>query len=78
MDFYKLSVDDVLSRLKTSRLGLGDDEALRRHGKFGLNELETKSKVNPFVIFSVSLKNAASITFYLPCFSQSSSVNRSI
>ncbi|MDT8318248.1 MAG: cation-translocating P-type ATPase [bacterium] len=57
MDFYKLSSDDVLSRLKTSRLGLGEDEALRRQGEFGLNELETKSKVYPLFIFLSQFKS---------------------
>ena len=57
MDFYKLSSHDVLARLKTSRMGLGEDETLRRREEFGLNELETKSAVNPFIIFISQFKS---------------------
>ena len=57
MDFYKLSVDDILSKLKTSPMGLEEDEASRRQQEDGLNELETKSKINPFFIFISQFKS---------------------
>ena len=57
MDFYNISVDDALSGLKATRLGLGKDEVCKRQQEYGLNELETKSKVNPFLVFISQFKS---------------------
>lgn len=38
-------------------MGLGEDEALRRHQEYGLNELETKSEISPFFIFISQFKS---------------------
>ncbi len=67
MEFYKLSVDDVLSRLKTSRLGLGEDKAGVRQGEFSLNELETRSaKAVPMIERNSSLISSASNWLSVP------------
>jgi len=57
VDFYNVSAQDVLSALKTTRLGLSKDEARKRQEKYGLNELDTKSKIYPFIIFINQFKS---------------------
>ncbi|MCK5405621.1 MAG: HAD-IC family P-type ATPase, partial [Desulfobulbaceae bacterium] len=57
MDYYREPVETVLSSLKTSKNGLSSEEATKRITKFGHNTLETKSSVNPLLIFLNQFKS---------------------
>jgi len=49
-DLSKLSVEEALSKLKSSKKGLSDDEIKKRIEEFGYNEIP-QEKVNPVVKF---------------------------
>ena len=61
MDYYNESVVPVLAELNTPEPGLTDEEVLTRRASFSLNELQTRTDVNPLQIFSASLKVLSSI-----------------
>jgi len=54
---YDTSVDNLYEILSTNKDGLTSLEAEQRLEKFGLNELKTGEKVNPFVIFLNQFKD---------------------
>ncbi|MCK5026512.1 MAG: HAD-IC family P-type ATPase, partial [Nanoarchaeota archaeon] len=55
--FYNQSVDDVLTSLKTDKTGLQEKEAESRLKKYGLNEIQKKAEIHPFVIFLNQFKS---------------------
>ncbi|MBU0731192.1 MAG: cation-translocating P-type ATPase [Proteobacteria bacterium] len=57
MNYYRSSVEEVLTGLKTSKSGLSEEEANKRQEEYGLNELETKSAINPLLIFISQFKS---------------------
>lgn len=57
MDYYRKPVDEILTELNTKEKGLSSKEAEKRLETYGFNTLETKSKINPLVIFINQFKN---------------------
>ena len=52
-EYYKITVDDLYTNLKTSSNGLTTEEVQKRIAKYGLNELPKKKKDSIFkIIFS--------------------------
>ncbi|WP_303722885.1 cation-translocating P-type ATPase [Malonomonas rubra] len=51
MDYYQTQLDDLVQQLETGSHGLSADEAERRLLKYGPNRLETKTRLNPLLIF---------------------------
>ena len=48
--YHALDVKSVLISLNTSEKGLSDEEAKKRLGKFGINEIERTKKISPLAI----------------------------
>jgi len=57
MGYHNLEVSDVLNTLETSSDGMSEKEVLRRQIIHGLNEIETTSRKNPFIIFLNQFKS---------------------
>lgn len=57
MDFYQTSVKDIFLQLETDSAGLTSEEAACRLQQYGLNELETKTTINPLLIFIDQFKS---------------------
>ena len=57
MDFYKASVEESLSELKTSLNGLGKSEVEKRIEKFGYNEIIKKKEISKIAIFLGQFKS---------------------
>jgi Ca2+-transporting ATPase len=57
MDFYRKSVEEIFSLLGTSPIGLNSEEVQRRLEVHGHNALETKTKINPLLIFINQFKS---------------------
>lgn len=55
--WHALSVDEVVTKLATSRTGLSENEAKRRLQHFGFNELEPEKKTSPLGILLRQFKN---------------------
>lgn len=55
--FSNKRVEDVYASLHTGSSGLSQSEAETRLGQQGYNELKTKAKVSPFIIFISQFKN---------------------
>ena len=51
MEWHQLSIDDVIAEFRSSRGGLGDDEAKRRLTVYGANELLEKRGRTPLAMF---------------------------
>ncbi len=56
-DCYNLETQEVLSALNTTSSGLSQEEAKRRLGEFGPNELVEKKKVSAWQLFLAQFKN---------------------
>lgn len=56
-EYHALPVEDVLKDLKTSMVGLTEDEAKRRLEKFGPNELVSEKGPSPLKIFAAQFKS---------------------
>ncbi len=59
--YHSLSIEETLEKLKTTRNGLSQEEALARLGRYGLNQIETSPKFNYLKAFVENLKNPFSI-----------------
>lgn len=57
MQYYDKDIKQVLEELKTNKDGLTSSQATHRQEKYGLNKLETKSKINPIAIFIDQFKS---------------------
>ena len=57
MDFYRKHIDEIFSLFETSPAGLSTEEAVLRVGIHGYNELETKTSINPLIIFINQFKS---------------------
>ena len=57
MNFYSLSVKDVLDNLNSTSTGLSSEEASSRQQEYGLNELQEKSQTSAWVIFLRQFKD---------------------
>lgn len=57
MDYYKKPVVEILSSLSTKKEGLNGREAEKRLVTYGFNTLETKSRINPIIIFLDQFKS---------------------
>ncbi|MCM2325786.1 MAG: calcium-translocating P-type ATPase, SERCA-type [Candidatus Woesearchaeota archaeon] len=51
MEFYKASIRQVYKELGSSEKGLTSKEAKARLEKYGLNKIEAKKKISPFLLF---------------------------
>lgn len=56
-DFYKLSKEELFSKLGTSEKGLAEAEVQKRLERYGQNKLTAKRKVSPLEIFITQFKN---------------------
>ncbi|MFH1032354.1 MAG: calcium-translocating P-type ATPase, SERCA-type [Chloroflexota bacterium] len=56
-NWHNLESQEVLTTLNTSTAGLSQEEAKRRLGEFGPNELVEKKKISPWAIFLEQFKN---------------------
>lgn len=57
VEFYNLSGEDVLEELNSNGNGLSNEEVSSRKKLYGLNELESKHKINPIVLFFNQFKS---------------------
>ncbi|MDT8422832.1 MAG: cation-translocating P-type ATPase [Desulfuromonadales bacterium] len=57
MDFYRLSIDEIFARLGVTPTGLSSAAVKARLDLHGTNELETKTAINPLVIFVNQFKS---------------------
>ena len=57
MERYQTSLDDLYPQLNSSASGLSAEEAAARLLKHGLNQLETKTHINPLLIFLEQFKS---------------------
>lgn len=57
MIFYQKSIDEIFSHLGTSSSGLSTEEVKKRLADHGYNALETKTTINPLVIFINQFKS---------------------
>lgn len=57
MAFYQTPLDDLFRQLETEPAGLAPEEAQRRLQRDGLNKLETKTDINPLLIFLDQFKS---------------------
>jgi Ca2+-transporting ATPase len=57
-NFYNQEVDAVLNFLDTEVTGLDESQALERIEKYGLNEIKSKNKSNPFATYIKQFKSA--------------------
>ena len=57
MNWYQLSVAEVLEQQKTSAKGLTIEDCQQRIEKFGPNELVEKKRISPIVIFFNQFKD---------------------
>ena len=57
MSWYQKTVADVIEELKSSSHGLSADEAVRRLGEYGPNELREKAKKTVFMMFLDQFKD---------------------
>jgi Mg2+-importing ATPase len=57
VDFKTASLGALFRMLQTSAAGLTEEEAKRRSGRYGLNELLTKKKKHPFLKFIAYFKS---------------------
>lgn len=57
MEFYRLSVAEILQQLQTRQVGLTADEVAERQKRYGLNALETRSAIHPWRIFISQFKS---------------------
>ncbi|MEK6853863.1 MAG: HAD-IC family P-type ATPase, partial [Nanoarchaeota archaeon] len=56
-DYHSVQLSQLFSELKTSEKGLSDDEANKRLGSFGYNELKETKKISPAGIFLSQFKS---------------------
>ena len=57
MEFYRRPVDEIFTLLETRPAGLSPEEAKLRLKSHGFNELETKTAINPLIIFFNQFKS---------------------
>lgn len=57
VSYYELKSEEVLKQLNSSEKGLLEDEVKKRVTKYGTNELQTKSKINPFIVLINQFKS---------------------
>lgn len=57
MDFYQKPVDEIFSLLNTKATGLSSNEVKLRLETHGYNKLETKTTINPLIIFINQFKS---------------------
>ena len=57
MEFYRRPVDEIFTLLDTRPTGLSPEEATLRLKSHGSNELETKTAINPLIIFINQFKS---------------------
>ena len=57
MKWHSISIDEVLSGLKSEQKGLSSDDAARRISEYGPNQLESPSKPSPLKIFLGKFKD---------------------
>lgn len=57
MEFYQTALEDILRQFKTRRCGLTAEDAARRLETHGLNELQTRTTINPLLIFIDQFKS---------------------
>jgi Ca2+-transporting ATPase len=55
--WHSISIDEVISGLKSGQNGLGSDDAARRLSEYGPNQLESPSKPSPLKIFLGKFKD---------------------
>ena len=60
MEWYKLSIEDVYEKTKSSSNGLTKEEVKKRLERDGLNELPRKKKAGPIKIFFSEFKDSRS------------------
>jgi len=57
VDSYQKPVDEIFSLLKARPTGLNTEEVALRLEAHGYNELETKTSINPLIIFINQFKS---------------------
>ncbi|MEJ5301027.1 MAG: HAD-IC family P-type ATPase [Thermodesulforhabdaceae bacterium] len=57
MEWYRMSVSEVLNRLGSSEKGLTSEEAQKRLAVYGLNKLKEEEKINFFLLFLKQFTN---------------------
>ncbi|MBD3312668.1 HAD-IC family P-type ATPase [archaeon] len=61
VDWHSLTVDEVFSKLDTSKKGLSSKEAEKRLDKYGLNEIVEEGGLSPLKIFLYQFKNVMTL-----------------
>ncbi len=75
LTYYRLKIEQLMTLLGTSEQGLSLAEADERLKHVGVNELETKTLVNPILIFINQFKSFIIYILLLPCCSRLLSEN---
>src|SRR3989304_2310691 len=57
MSWHQKNIDDLFAQLETSTSGLSSQEAGKRFGKYGPNELAEKKKHTPLMMFLDQFRN---------------------
>jgi len=57
MTYYKKSIEEIYSELKTQENGLKNSEIEEKQKKYGLNQLDTEIKLNPIKLFFEQFKS---------------------
>lgn len=57
MEFYQAPLDEIYRKLQSRPAGLTPDEAARRLEQHGFNELQTRTRLNPLLIFLAQFKS---------------------
>jgi Ca2+-transporting ATPase len=55
--YYRETIDEILAALNTATAGLDSGEARQRLYVHGCNEIETRSKINPLLVFLNQFKS---------------------